>query len=191
MSTSFFLSRRSLKPAAQSGMPPGRTGCSSPGPQRQRRHGLLPDPDRPRGGSRHPGHGLAATSASRRYLIVNYVIDTGFIRFRSEILHGSLSCVATNDAAADATIRRYKPALLVHCSATITRQSPPCPTALPPPPASPSCPPVTATRRQRPGFWPLTIGSIGVVYGDIGTSPLYAIARGRSSRSDRFRQHSE
>jgi len=24
------------------------------------------------------------------------------------------------------------------------------------------------------GFWPLTIGSIGVVYGDIGTSPLYA-----------------
>src|SRR5881227_1556985 len=24
------------------------------------------------------------------------------------------------------------------------------------------------------GFWPLTLGSIGVVYGDIGTSPLYA-----------------
>ena len=24
------------------------------------------------------------------------------------------------------------------------------------------------------GFWALTIGSIGVVYGDIGTSPLYA-----------------
>jgi KUP system potassium uptake protein len=23
-------------------------------------------------------------------------------------------------------------------------------------------------------FWSLTIGSIGVVYGDIGTSPLYA-----------------
>ena len=29
MSTSFFLSRRSLKPAAQSGMPAGRTACSS------------------------------------------------------------------------------------------------------------------------------------------------------------------
>ena len=26
----------------------------------------------------------------------------------------------------------------------------------------------------RSGFWPLTVGSIGVVYGDIGTSPLYA-----------------
>ncbi|WP_372338864.1 potassium transporter Kup [Mangrovibrevibacter kandeliae] len=25
------------------------------------------------------------------------------------------------------------------------------------------------------GFWPLVIGSIGVVYGDIGTSPLYAL----------------
>ena len=26
-----------------------------------------------------------------------------------------------------------------------------------------------------PGFWGLTLGSIGVVYGDIGTSPLYAV----------------
>src|SRR6202795_3212291 len=25
------------------------------------------------------------------------------------------------------------------------------------------------------GFWPLAVGSIGVVYGDIGTSPLYAL----------------
>jgi KUP system potassium uptake protein len=25
------------------------------------------------------------------------------------------------------------------------------------------------------GFWPLTLGAIGVVYGDIGTSPLYAL----------------
>src|SRR5258708_27173175 len=25
------------------------------------------------------------------------------------------------------------------------------------------------------GFWLLTLGSIGVVYGDIGTSPLYAL----------------
>ena len=24
------------------------------------------------------------------------------------------------------------------------------------------------------GFWALTLGSLGVVYGDIGTSPLYA-----------------
>jgi KUP system potassium uptake protein len=27
---------------------------------------------------------------------------------------------------------------------------------------------------RRPGFWGLVVGSIGVVYGDIGTSPLYA-----------------
>jgi KUP system potassium uptake protein len=28
---------------------------------------------------------------------------------------------------------------------------------------------------KAPGFWILTLGSIGVVYGDIGTSPLYAL----------------
>ena len=27
---------------------------------------------------------------------------------------------------------------------------------------------------RRSGLWALTLGSIGVVYGDIGTSPLYA-----------------
>jgi KUP system potassium uptake protein len=30
-------------------------------------------------------------------------------------------------------------------------------------------------RPVRSTFWPLTLGSIGVVYGDIGTSPLYAL----------------
>ncbi|MGI8526104.1 MAG: potassium transporter Kup [Pseudolabrys sp.] len=29
--------------------------------------------------------------------------------------------------------------------------------------------------QRRVGFWALTLGSIGVVYGDIGTSPLYAL----------------
>src|SRR5438477_7119129 len=29
--------------------------------------------------------------------------------------------------------------------------------------------------RSRTGFWTLAVGSIGVVYGDIGTSPLYAM----------------
>ena len=28
---------------------------------------------------------------------------------------------------------------------------------------------------SRAGFWTLSIGSVGVVYGDIGTSPLYAL----------------
>jgi KUP system potassium uptake protein len=42
------------------------------------------------------------------------------------------------------------------------------------------------------GFWALLIGSIGVVYGDIGTSPLYAfkesfahVAAGRNARQRR------
>jgi KUP system potassium uptake protein len=30
-------------------------------------------------------------------------------------------------------------------------------------------------RRARRDFWALTLGSIGIVYGDIGTSPLYAV----------------
>ena len=32
-----------------------------------------------------------------------------------------------------------------------------------------------ADKRPGAGFWALTLGSIGVVYGDIGTSPLYAM----------------
>src|SRR5262245_43071363 len=32
-----------------------------------------------------------------------------------------------------------------------------------------------ATTPTRSGFWALTLGSMGVVYGDIGTSPLYAV----------------
>jgi KUP system potassium uptake protein len=30
----------------------------------------------------------------------------------------------------------------------------------------------TAHARAKAGFWTLALGSIGVVYGDIGTSPL-------------------
>ena len=46
---------------------------------------------------------------------------------------------------------------------------------LPAPTAARSRPMATATRRRKAGFWALTLGSIGVVYGDIGTSPLYAL----------------
>ena len=35
--------------------------------------------------------------------------------------------------------------------------------------------PPEATGHARGSFWALTLGSIGVVYGDIGTSPLYAL----------------
>jgi KUP system potassium uptake protein len=31
------------------------------------------------------------------------------------------------------------------------------------------------TRAKRRGLWPLTLGTMGIVYGDIGTSPLYAL----------------
>ena len=60
MSTSFFLSRRALKPSAHSGMPRWQDqlfiGLAK---SAQRRHRLLPDPDRAGGGSRDPGDGLS------------------------------------------------------------------------------------------------------------------------------------
>src|SRR6201985_1850704 len=40
--------------------------------------------------------------------------------------------------------------------------------------ASVSAPEVTEEGQAHSGFWALTLGSIGVVFGDIGTSPLYA-----------------
>ena len=40
--------------------------------------------------------------------------------------------------------------------------------------AAHSADPASADHHQHGNFWSLTIGSIGVVYGDIGTSPLYA-----------------
>ncbi len=36
-------------------------------------------------------------------------------------------------------------------------------------------PAIQAGGHKPPSFWILALGSIGVVYGDIGTSPLYAI----------------
>ena len=64
MSTSFFLSRRALKPAAHSGMPRWQDrlfiGLAK---SASRRHRLLPDSDRPGGRGRHPGHGLSALTS--------------------------------------------------------------------------------------------------------------------------------
>jgi KUP system potassium uptake protein len=39
----------------------------------------------------------------------------------------------------------------------------------------PGAPPVLTDAPAKVGFWSLALGSIGVVYGDIGTSPLYAL----------------
>ena len=64
MSTSFFLSRRSLKPAAQSGMPRWQDQLFiALARSAERRHRLLPDPDRPRGRDRHAGRGLSPAFA--------------------------------------------------------------------------------------------------------------------------------
>jgi KUP system potassium uptake protein len=41
-------------------------------------------------------------------------------------------------------------------------------------PATPTASAPAPTTHARAGFWALAIGSIGVVFGDIGTSPLYA-----------------
>ncbi|MFL5182331.1 MAG: potassium transporter Kup, partial [Microvirga sp.] len=38
-----------------------------------------------------------------------------------------------------------------------------------------SAPAEAKDKHARAGFWTLTLGSVGVVYGDIGTSPLYAL----------------
>src|SRR5713101_3703912 len=41
--------------------------------------------------------------------------------------------------------------------------------------AAPHAGTIATKRDSRSRFWTLTVGSIGVVYGDIGTSPLYAL----------------
>ena len=47
---------------------------------------------------------------------------------------------------------------------------------------------VTSTEAQEgqptSGFWALTLGSIGVVFGDIGTSPLYAFREAASHAAE-------
>ena len=40
--------------------------------------------------------------------------------------------------------------------------------------ATPDAAPVTGDSHDKGAYWALTLGSVGVVYGDIGTSPLYA-----------------
>src|SRR5687767_6745133 len=40
--------------------------------------------------------------------------------------------------------------------------------------ASRAVPPAASAPHSSASFWALTLGSVGVVYGDIGTSPLYA-----------------
>ena len=59
MSTSFFLSRRALKPSAQSGMPQlAGPSVYRAGALGERCHRLLPDPDRARGRGRDASHYL-------------------------------------------------------------------------------------------------------------------------------------
>src|SRR5262245_47876376 len=57
-------------------------------------------------------------------------------------------------------------------------------------PASSSAPSDLSQQSSTPGakgpgarFWPLALGSVGVVYGDIGTSPIYAFRQGLAAAS--------
>ena len=50
-----------------------------------------------------------------------------------------------------------------------------------------SAPAEAKDNHARAGFWTLTLGSVGVVYGDIGTSPLYAL-QGKPARRGRGRR---
>src|SRR5258708_4464590 len=49
---------------------------------------------------------------------------------------------------------------------------------------APSVRAATASEHEGTGFWGLTLGSIGVVYGDIGTSPLYAFREAVAAASE-------
>ena len=44
---------------------------------------------------------------------------------------------------------------------------------------------------MRPGFWALALGSVGVVFGDIGTSPLYAMREALSHAREAARPREE
>ena len=61
---------------------------------------------------------------------------------------------------------------------------PSLPPAGPPLSAPPSESILPESRRGHPGLWTLTLGSIGVVYGDIGTSPLYAFREALATAKD-------
>ena len=63
MATSFFLSRRSIRPAgAVRHAALAGQALHLPRQDRERRHGLLPDPDRTRRRGRHAGDGVDASA---------------------------------------------------------------------------------------------------------------------------------
>ena len=64
-------------------------------------------------------------------------------------------------------------------SAPTPAPEPPTQAPAAPPPEPPAQAPA-ATDHNQSGFWTMLLGSMGVVYGDIGTSPLYAL-RARST----------
>src|ERR1022692_3946574 len=58
-------------------------------------------------------------------------------------------------------------------------------------PTSDLAPPQVSAPQSRTSLWALVIGSIGVVYGDIGTSPLYAFREATLAASGRVGPASE
>ena len=45
--------------------------------------------------------------------------------------------------------------------------------------------PSSSAPHPRRGLWKLTLGSVGVVYGDIGTSPIYAMRESLHAAAER------
>ena len=83
-------------------------------------------------------------------------------------------CIAEMAVLTERVTRRYKPRPTDFCSAAIPGQL----TCLNSIAAANGGGSPLMTAGEAPakvGFWALTLGSIGVVYGDIGTSPLYAL----------------
>src|SRR5258707_8434731 len=69
--------------------------------------------------------------------------------------------------------RRYKPRSIDYCIATNPGR--PMSHSIAAAPGGSIAANGAGETPARTGFWALTLGSIGVVYGDIGTSPLYAL----------------
>ena len=173
MSTSFFLSRRALKPAAHSGHAAlAGSAVHRAGRVRERRDRLLPYSDRAGGRGRHPGDDLGSDSrrmkpCRRLWTAVTCIFPACAIGTPWSPMD-AISAAPRHIAAQHSVLGRMH-----------DKQSMPRPTG--------SRLATASAARSPHRFWALTLGSIGVVYGDIGTSPLYAfreaVAAGAAPRA--------
>ena len=164
MSTSFFVSRRSLKPSAQSGMPRWQDHLFiALSRSANDATDYFQIPDRAGGRSRHPGHHLNHVDRGR----------SGVTLIARYISHGMAPKIGLGYAL---TAQDYKPRALLHCAVKHFRgPSSPMTSDVAAPAPETAAANGHGDAHSTAGFGALTLGSIGVVYGDIGTSPLYAL----------------